>query len=139
MTRLTFIPPQAIKVATASRVDLSQFLVAAVWIAPGTSEGRVRLWKVNLADFSNAGEIPFPNAAGKDDSVALEILADGSVLVTISEAVPGGGGATAQPDTQRILGVFPPFAGGGAVDAWARQQIAAHEIRLDRIAAGAAG
>lgn len=139
MTRLTFIPPQAIKVATASRIDLSQFLVAVVWIAPGTSEGRARLWKVNLVDFSNGGEIPFTNSAGKDDSVALEILGDGSVLVTISEAVPGGGGATAQPDTQRIMGVFPPYTSGGAVDAWARQQIAGHELRLDRIATGAAG
>lgn len=35
-------------------------------------------------------------------------------------------------------GIF--VAGGsGTVDAWARQQIAAHEIRLDRIATGAAG
>lgn len=123
MTRLTFIPPQFVKVATAHRLDLGQFVVGGVHIVDGV--GRVRIWKVNLADLSSGGEIPFPNAAGKDDSVALEILTDGSLLITISEAVVGGSGTTAQPDVTRILNVFPPYQQStGVVDTVARQQIA---------------
>lgn len=125
MTRLTFIPAQFIKVATAYRLDLGQFVIGGVHLAPGATAGVVRVWKVNLADLSNAGEIPFPNSVGKDDSVALEILHDGSLLITISEAVPGGSGTTAQPDVTRIANVFPPYqVSTGTIDAVARQQIA---------------
>jgi hypothetical protein len=137
--RLSFIPAQTVKVASATRADLAQFLVGGVHIVD--SVGRVRLWKVNLSDFSNAGEVPFPNEAGKDDSVALEILPNGDVLISVSEAVPGGAGATAGISVYRVAGVFPamPAPTGGTVDAVARAQIAQHEARLDRIAAGAAG
>jgi len=137
--RLTFIPAQTIKVASASRADLTQFIVGGVHIVD--SVGRVRLWKVNLTDFSNGGEVPFLNEAGKDDSVALEILANGDLLVSISEAVPGGAGATAGIAVHRVAGVFPAMVapGGGTVDAWARAQLAQHEKRLDAISAGSAG
>ena len=126
MTRLTFIPPQFIKVAIAHRSDLSQCVIGGVWIAPGTTEGRVRAWKVNLPAFTNAGEIPLTNAAGKDDSVAFAILDDGGLLVVIDEAAPGGGGATSQPDAQIVPGVFPaaPPVASGTIDAVAHAQIA---------------
>jgi hypothetical protein len=141
MTRLTFIPAQFIKAATAYRHDLAQFVVGGVWLAPGSTNGVVRAWKVNLPSMTNAGEIPIPNnAAAKDDSVAFEILDSGALLVTLIEAAPGGGGATSQPDAQLIPGVFPALAPGGVgVDTWARQEIVKHESRLDGIAAGAQG
>lgn len=119
MTRLTFIPPQFIKVATAYRLDLSQFIVGGIHIPPGSSNGVARMWKVNLTDFSDGGEIPFENAIPKDDSIAIEILSSGDVLVTRSEAAPGGGGATSQPVVTRIPGVFGPYQ---AVDQPARWQ-----------------
>lgn len=133
MTRLSFIPAQFIKVATAHRADLSQYVVGGVHLAPGSSAGVVRAWKVNLPSLTNAGEIPIPNtAAAKDDSVAFQILNDGSLLVTLSEALPNQGGATAQPDGQLIAGVFPPApaAGGGVVDSVARAQINAVRTHL---------
>lgn len=112
MPRLSFIPAQFISVATAARRDLPQFVIGGVYIAPGTSEGRVRLWKVNLSDFSNAGEIPFASGAGKDNTVDLEILDDGSLVVTISEASGAGApGSSSQPNAQRLSGVFPPYTG----------------------------
>lgn len=130
--RLSFIPAQTIKVAMATRADLSQFVVGGIHVV--SSIGRVRLWKVN-ADLTNAGEITFPNEAGKDDSVSLAILPDGSVLVGISEALPGGTGATSGINVQRIAGVFPAApAPSGTVDTFARQQLAGHESRLDAIA-----
>lgn len=125
-TRLTFIPPAAIKVATAYRLDLTQFLVGIVWLAPGSTNGIVRLWKVNLSNLSNAGEISFVKDAGKDDSIALEILADGSVLVTVSEATPDGGGATSQPEVYRIPAVFPAYVvSSGTTDQALRAALAA--------------
>lgn len=129
MTRLTFIPAQTIKVAMATRPDLDQFIVGGVHIAPGTSIGRVRLWKVALADLTAGEEIPFETETGKDDSVVFEILPTGDLLITISEATPGGGGSTAQPAVYRIAGVFPPQSAppGGANAA----QLAQHEDRLD--------
>lgn len=138
--RLPFIPAQTIKVVMATRPDLMQCIVGGIHIAPGTSVGRARAWKVNLADFSDAGEITIPNEVGKYDSVFFAILPDGSTLVGISEALPGGAGATAGISVQRIPGVFPaaPTA-SGTVDTWARQQLTQHEVRLDRIAAGAVG
>lgn len=126
MTRLTFIPAQFIKVATAHRPDLAQYVVAGIHIAPGSSTGVARAWKVNLPSFTNGGEIPIPNnAAAKDDSVFVHILNDGSLLVTIDEALPFQGGATAQPDGQLIAGVFPAASAGvGGVDAVARADLA---------------
>lgn len=131
--RLSFIPAQTIKVAIATRADLAQFVVGGIHIV--SSVGRVRLWKVN-PDLSNAGEIAFPNEAGKDDSVSLAILANGDLLISISEATPGGTGATSGINVQRVAGVFPPMPApvGGTVDTWARQQLAGHETRLDGIA-----
>ena len=144
--RLNWIPAQFIKVATAYRLDLPQFLIGGIYLAPGSTAGVVRLWKVNIQDMSNAGEIPFSNDAGKDDSVALEILADGAVLITIAEAVPGGGGATSQPEVYRINAVFPAYSSAGGIDQATLARLsrvealaAGHEARLDKIASGAAG
>jgi hypothetical protein len=115
MTRLSFIPAQFISVATASRRDLSQFLLGGIYIAPGTSEGRVRLWKIN-SDFSNGGEISITTGAGKDNTVALEILDNGDVLVTISEASGAlAPGSSSQPDCQRLHAVFPPASSATGV------------------------
>ena len=107
MTRLTFIPAQTIKVVCVERAALA--VVGGIYIAPGTSIGRARLWKVNLPDGSDAGEIPFQSDSGKDDSAALSILGDGSLLVVVSESTPGGDGKTAQPALYLIPGVFPPL------------------------------
>lgn len=107
MTRLTFIPAQFIRVATAYRLDLNQCIVGGVHIV--NNVGTVRLWRVSLPDFRDLGEIEFVNAVGKDDSVALEILASGDVLVTICEAAPDGGGVTSQPDIRIIPGVFHEY------------------------------
>lgn len=132
--RLSFIPAQTIKVASASRADLAQFIVGGVYIAPGTSAGRVRLWKVNLPALTDGGEVLFANEAGKDDSVALEILYNGDVLVSISEALPGGAGATAGISVTRIAGVFPaaPAPSSGTVDTTARAGVASLLARLNR-------
>lgn len=134
MTRLPFIPAQTIKVSTASRADLAQFVIGGVYIAPGTSAGRVRVWKVNIATLTDGGEIIFPNEAGKDDSVALEILTTGDLLISISEALPGGAGATAGLAVYRVLGVFPAQAapGSSTTDTLARAQIAALSTQVNK-------
>ena len=108
MTRLSFIPQQFIKVAIAARSDLSQIVVGGIHIAPGSSAGVVRQWKVNVPAMTDGGEIVFANAADKDDSVDYEIDDDGSLLITWAQAAPGGGGATSQPEIVRIPNVFPP-------------------------------
>lgn len=132
MTRLPFIPAQTIKTTLATRPDLAQCIVGGIHIV--SSVGRARLWKVNLADFSNAGEIALTNEGGKDDSVSAQILANGDLLVSISEATPGGDGATAGISLQRIPGVFPPApaASGGTVDTTARAGVAALLARINR-------
>lgn len=117
--RLTFIPAQTIKIEMATRPDLTQFVVGGIYIAPGMSVGRVRLWKVN-ADLSDGGEIPFETDSGKDDSVALAILPTGDLLVTVGEASPGGGGATTQPAVYLKTDIFPAVP--GCVDYPARWQ-----------------
>ena len=118
--RLSFIPPQFFKTEMAHRADLMQIVVGGVWQKPGTSAGRVRLWKVNLPDLSDGGEIPFDTEAGKDDSVAIVILDSGDVLVAVSEALPGGVGVTSQPAVYPIYGVFPQAP--GPTDELARAQ-----------------
>lgn len=131
--RLSFIPAQMIKVASATRPDLAQFLVGGVHIAPGSSIGRARLWKVNIATLTDGGEVTFPNEAGKDDSVALEILPGGDVLVSISAAIPGGAGATAGIEVYRITGVFPAQpVPSSTVDTQARAGVAALLTRLNK-------
>jgi hypothetical protein len=126
-TRLTWIPAQFVRVATAYRLDLQQYIIGGVWFAPGSTNGVVRLWKVNISDLSNAGEIVFANDAGKDDSVEIEILATGELLITVSEAVPGGSGSTAEPEVYRIPNVFSPFVSpSGSVDQTARNMVTAH-------------
>jgi len=115
--RLDFIPAQTIKVQSAYRVDLTQFIVAGVHVVGST--GRARAWKVNIADLSDAGEITFPNEIGKDDSVSPIIIASGDVLFIVSEAAPGGGGATASPVVYRVAGVFGKYE---TVDTAARWQ-----------------
>lgn len=112
--RLSFIPAQFIKVCIATRSDLSQFVVGGIHVV--NNVGTARLWKVN-SDFTDGGEIIFPRGSGKDDTVAAAIERDGSVLVVVCEAAPGGGGATSQPDAQRIPNVFlpsPAVVGGGS-------------------------
>src|SRR5262245_47268849 len=96
MTRLSFIPQQFIKTAEATRADLDQYIVAGIHLAPGSSTGVPRAWKVN-ADDTNGGEITWPKPAGKADSVACAILNDGSVRFVTSAAAPGQSGSTAQP------------------------------------------
>lgn len=118
MTRLSFIPAPFIKVTTAYRLDLQQFIIGGIHL--GSSGGVARLWKINLPDLSDGGEIPFNNASGKDDSVAVEILSNGDVLVAVSEALPPpSSGSTSQPDVTIIRGVFGPYQ---AVDMPARNQ-----------------
>lgn len=112
MTRLTFIPAPFVKVAIATRDDLTQYVVAGIDTSSG--DGRVRVWKVN-SNFTNAGEIPFSGGAGKDDSVDVAIDRDGSILVMVSEAAgAGASGSTSQPDITRISGHFPAYSGGGS-------------------------
>lgn len=48
MAILGFIPAQTIKVTMAGRPDLSQIVVGGIYLAPGSSSGKARLWKVNL-------------------------------------------------------------------------------------------
>lgn len=123
MTRLTWVPAPLIKVVTASRIDLSQFLLGGIYLPP-SGDSRARVWRVN-ADLTPASELAIPNSGGKDDSVALEILANGDVLITISEALAGQGGGTSQPEVHRVAGVFGAYvAGSGTIDTVARQQIA---------------
>lgn len=114
MTRLTFIPQQFVKVATAARPDLNQIIVGGIHIAPNSSSGVVRQWKVNIPAMTNGGEITFANAADKDDSVDYEIDDDGSLIITWCQAAPGGGGATSQPEIVRIANVFPVAPSGGS-------------------------
>lgn len=110
MTRLTFISAPFIKIAIATRDDLSQYVVAGI----DSNAQRARIWKVN-ANFTDAGEIPFAGGAGKDDSVDVAIDRDGSILVMVSEAAgSGASGSTSQPDITRIPGIFPAYSGGSS-------------------------
>lgn len=121
--RLTWVPAPLIKVVTATRIDLTQLLIGGIYLPPA-GDSRARVWRVN-PDLTPASELAFPNSGGKDDSVALEILSNGDVLVTVSEALAGQGGGTSQPEVHRVVGVFPAYvAGTGTVDAVARAQIA---------------
>lgn len=83
---------------------------------------------------------------GKDDSVTCWVRRNGDAVVAISESIPdgttGGSGTTSGIRQLYVLaGAFPPsaVAGTGTIDTYARQQIAALDARLDKIAAGAAG
>jgi hypothetical protein len=141
MTRLTGIPAQFIKVATASRPDLSQIVVGGIYLAPGSSNGVVRQWKVNVPAMTLAGEILMPgNAAQKDDSVDYEIDSSGALIITWSQAGPDNSGASSQPEIIIIPGVFPsaPSGGGGGggsttnVDQVARNAAAAAQSTADQ-------
>lgn len=104
--RLSFIPPQLIRIFAAFRDDLTECVIGGIWITPG-QDGRTRAWKVSMADWSDHGEIAIPNEAGKDDSAWARILKDGGVLFGISAALPGQSGATSQPELYVVAHVFP--------------------------------
>jgi hypothetical protein len=110
MARLSFIPAQAIKVASASRPDLTQIVVGCIHLPSGSSSGKVRAWKVNLYSWTDAGEIALTgnDGARKDDSVALEIAQNGDLIVTWSQAGSDNSGASSQPEVITIPSVFPP-------------------------------
>jgi hypothetical protein len=108
MTRLSFIPAQAIKVAHDQRSDLAQYVAACIYIAPDSSAGVPRAWVVN-ADDTDAREIPIDlSGIGKADSVSVKVLANGSVRLLVSAAQPGQSGSTAQPVSIVVPNVFPP-------------------------------
>lgn len=104
--RLSFIPPQLIRIFAAFRDDLTECVIGGIWITPG-QDGRTRAWKVSMADWSDHGEIAIPNEAGKDDSAWARILKTGDVLFGISAALPGQSGATSQPELYVVAHVFP--------------------------------
>lgn len=108
--RLSWIPQQFIKAALAYRTDLSQCVVSGIYIAPGSSEGVPRAWKVSLPSFSNAGEIPIPLDQGKADSVSAIITREGHVIFEVCQALPGQSGTTAQPVMYLAPDVFPDMA-----------------------------
>lgn len=103
--RLSFIPPQLIRIFAAFRDDLTECVIGGIWLTPG-QDGRTRAWKVSMADWSDRGEIDIPNEAGKDDSAWARILRSGDVLFGISAALPGQGGATSQPELYVVANVF---------------------------------
>lgn len=107
--RLTWIPAQFIKAALATRIDLTQCVVSGIYIAPGSSEGVPRAWKVNLPSYSNAGEIPIPLDAGKADSVSAIITKEGHVVFEVCQALAGQSGTTSQPVMYLVPDVFPDY------------------------------
>jgi len=123
MTRLEFIPSQCIKINQDQRDDLAQWVICGIHIAPNSSAGVARAWKVN-ADNTDAGEIVIPSEGGKDDTVACKVLSDGGVRFVVSEAeAPGASGSTARPFAYVVPNVFPPRTDyRPAVDQPARNQ-----------------
>jgi hypothetical protein len=119
-TRLTTIPTPFIKIVEASRPDSDTYVLGGIHIPAGTTNGIAMLFKVSGA----LGVLPIPlsGTGGKDDSVALKVLPNGTLRVTISEAAvkPDGSsdsGSTTGPAVYDIPGVFPPFTGGpGTID-----------------------
>jgi Alanine-zipper, major outer membrane lipoprotein len=113
MTRVEGIPAQTIKVATATRSDLLQYVLGGIYLAAGSSSGRARVW-VMAYPATIIRELEFSNTSQKDDSISLQILPDGAVMVTTSEAGPDNSGASSQPVIVQIAGVFPPAPTGGS-------------------------
>lgn len=97
------------------------------------------VWAVTRAGAARfIGRTP-PGVIGKVDAAGAEYFDDGTVRLWAGVADVGAGGATGHTvyfDFPNAVHPLPPSAG---VDAWARQQITAHELRLDRGAAGLTG
>lgn len=110
--RIDGIPAQTIKIETATRPDLLQYVLGGIHLASGSSSGRARVW-VMAYTATIVRELSFDNTSQKDDSIALEILPDGAVMITISEAGPDNTGASSQPVVVQVPGVFPPAPSGG--------------------------
>lgn len=140
------IPGPLIRLVHASRDDLDWLILGGIH-AP---TGQAKLYKV-LANGTWTA-LPAFGTAGKDDSLILKILPNGTLRAILSEALvktdgTSDSGSTVLPTIYDFPGVFPAYvAGSGTVDAVARQQIASlttlvngHESRLDRIAGGAVG
>lgn len=81
------------------------------------------------------------NLKTRDDSASSEAFEDGTARLWVSEMDEGAGGATCHVEYYDFPNAVPPMPppASGTVDVWARQQIAAHERRLDAGAAGLTG
>jgi hypothetical protein len=130
-TRLTAIPAPLIKLAIARRDGLDYFVLGGIYLPPGSSNGAARLYRVN-ADLSVASLTPAGmGASGKDDSLALHILPNGTLRVVISEADVSQSGATSTPTIYDLPNIFPVLF--ATVDATARQQIADLRQKLHQV------
>lgn len=113
--RLTWIPQQFIKPSLAYRIDLAQCVVSGIYLAPGSTEGVPRAWKVNLPSMSNGGEIPIPLDLGKADGVSAIITREGHVIFEVCQALPGQSGTTSQPVMYLVPDVFPDYVPSAGV------------------------
>lgn len=104
---------------------------------PGTSE--IAYTAAYLVDSAGrATKLGQSEPYGKD--IAVSVVIRGLVFeLWVTEPPPYGSGAASQMHRYDFpIGLGTP-AGTGTVDSVARAQLANHETRLDRIAAGAAG
>lgn len=130
-TRLTAIPAPFIKLQIASRDGLDYFVLGGIYLPPGSSNGAARLFRVN-ADLSVVALTPTGmGASGKDDSVALHILPNGTLRVVISEADASQSGSTSTPTIYDLPNIFPALP--ATVDATARAQIADLRQKLRQV------
>lgn len=135
--RLTTIPAPFIKLVSIARDSADIYVLGGIHIPPGSTNGVGRLYKIdaNLAVTTISDGF---GTAGKDDSLTLKILVNGTLRVTLSEAAvkadgTSEGGGSSVPTVYDFPNVFPSYQPPAtAVDMTARANA---QMALDKIAA----